>query len=92
MTKPRPEPPLFPTYVDAARLCAELCISRDTMDRWLKAGRIPRPKAGKGKRLWKWAEVEARIDGRQKSAPVSRDLGQEIEEYARASIQGPAHR
>jgi hypothetical protein len=77
-----------PTYVDAERLCFELSISQDTLARWMADGRIPSPVpgTGTGKRLWKWKAVEARIDGKSQSGPVSADrLGQEIENAARAA-------
>lgn len=94
-----------PSYVDADRLCFELSISADTLDRWVKAGRLPAPKTGASsskrrlgrvprgvKRLWSWQEVRDRIDGQARSAQVSHDLGQEIESYARAATQGSSHR
>ena len=100
----------IPAYVDAERLCFELSISPDTMERWLRAGRLPPPKTGappakvkrrkvaperprRGpKRLWSWQEVQGWIDAGPPSAPVSRDLAQEIEAHARAATQGPPHR
>lgn len=106
-----------PSFVDAERLCFELSISADTLERWVHAGVIPPPKVGAPKikragkrrttragapsepirvrgvkRLWDWQQVRDWIDGRGRSAPVSRDLGQEIEDYARAATQGPSHR
>lgn len=78
-----------PTYVDADRLCFELCVSIDTIERMIAAGKFPRPKPGMpGKRLWKWSEVQATIDGKGKSAATSREIGQEIRDYARAAAQG----
>lgn len=98
----------IPAYVDAERLCFELSISADTLERWMKAGRLPPPKTGTApvkrgakrtrlprgpKRLWSWQQVQDWIDGRPRSAPVSHDrLRQEIEDAARANVQGPAHR
>lgn len=81
-----------PTYVDIDRLCFELCICPDTAKQWIKDGRLPPPKPGRGKFLWKWREVEAAIDGITKSAAVSPDIGAEIENYARAATQGPHRR
>lgn len=82
----------IPTYVDADRLCHELCVSIDTIDRMMAIGKFPKPKPGMpGKRLWKWREVEAAIDGTSKVAPVSSNLGEEIAEYAKAAAQG-SHR
>ncbi len=100
----------IPAYVDAERLCFELSTSADTMERWLKAGRLPPPKTGapapktrrrtakperprRGiKRLWSWREVQDWIDTGPKSEPASRDLGQELTDYARAATQGATHR
>ncbi len=53
----------IPPYQDIATLTANLCISERTVDMWTKQGLLPPPKNTGGKRLWKWVEVEAYIDG-----------------------------
>ena len=63
----------IPAYVDIARLCAELCISERTVEAHVKQGLLPSPRMLGGKRLWKWKEVEAMLDGDGKSVPPSAD-------------------
>ena len=53
----------IPAYPDISRLTHELCISERTVDAWVKQGILPPPKNKGGKRLWKWSEVEAYLDG-----------------------------
>lgn len=53
----------IPAYVDKDRLCLELCISQHTVDAWTRQGILPPPRDKGGKRLWKWSEVERRLDG-----------------------------
>jgi predicted DNA-binding transcriptional regulator AlpA len=86
----------MPVYVGMKQLTRALSVSADTIERWIAAGRFPKPKPRIGggrhaKRLWKWCEVEAAIDGTRKPESVSRDLGKEIRDYARAAAQG-SHR
>lgn len=63
----------IPAYVDAARLCQELCISERTADAWTKQGILPPPRQRGGKRLWKWKEVEGRLDGDANGVSLSPD-------------------
>ncbi len=53
----------IPPYQDIATLAHNLCLSERTIDMYVKDGRLPPPKNPGGKRLWKWSEVEAYIDG-----------------------------
>ena len=53
----------IPPYQDITTLTANLCISERTVDMWTKQGILPPPKNKGGKRLWKWTEVEAYLDG-----------------------------
>jgi predicted site-specific integrase-resolvase len=59
MTKPLPYPP---PWQDIATLCAHLCISEGTVDNWVKQGILPAGRMVGGKRMWKWSEVEAKLD------------------------------
>ena len=60
-----------PPYQDAATLAQHLCLSVDTIEKWIAAGKLPRPIDTGGKRLWKWKDVEvamaklAEVDRRQ---------------------------
>jgi hypothetical protein len=62
-----------PAYVDAARLCQELCICERTAEAWARQGILPAPRMRGGKRLWKWKEVEAYLDDGGPAAPPSAD-------------------
>src|SRR5512139_207323 len=53
----------LPPYQDSATLCANLCISANTLEALVKRGELPQPRWLGGKRVWKWVEVEAQIDG-----------------------------
>lgn len=62
-----------PAYVDAARLCQELCISKRTADAWVEQGILPAPIDKGGKRLWKWKKVERALDGDETTVAPSAD-------------------
>lgn len=47
-----------PTWVDMARLCAEICCVPNTVDAWVVKGILPPPRMRGGKSMWKWAEVD----------------------------------
>lgn len=55
--------PYPPPWQDAPTLCAHLCISEGTLDNLVRQGKLPAARWLGGKRVWKWAEVEALIDG-----------------------------
>lgn len=54
--------PYPPPYQDAATLSRNLCVCETTIDSWVKLGLLPPPRLMRGKRLWKWSEVERYID------------------------------
>lgn len=55
-----------PAYVDRETGAAELGISPDTWDQWVKAGRIPPASPGfpAGSPRWRWQDVDARLAGK----------------------------
>jgi hypothetical protein len=69
-----------------SRTCAWLCANLDTSERtieaWVKEGWLPPPRLIKGKRLWKWADVEAYLEGRAGPSLVS---GDELERIRNAA-------
>jgi hypothetical protein len=77
-----PLPARTPAYVSRNVGAAELCISPETWDEWVKTGILPPPRylgtTGKNPR-WKWSEVEARLDrGAEWSPePFFREVGRE---------------
>jgi hypothetical protein len=58
----KPPPGWVPAWVDKARLCFELCLSDTGVDDWVKYGVLPPPRKLRGKLMWKWKEVEARLE------------------------------
>lgn len=54
--------PYPPPWQDVATLCAHICVSEGTLDNWIKSKDFPPARMRGGKRMWKWAEVEAWLD------------------------------
>lgn len=69
--------PYPPPWQDAATLCAHLCISERTIDAWVKDGILPPARMRGGKRMWKWSEVEERMQGEAGIVP-EQDLAQKV--------------
>ena len=60
-----------PPWQDAATLCAHICIGERTLDAWVREGLLPPARLVKGKRMWKWTEVERCLEGDASLAPNS---------------------
>jgi hypothetical protein len=58
-----------PAYVDRETGAAELRISTDTWDQWVKAGRLPPPcdTFPSGTPRWRWEAVDRKLSGRTAS-------------------------
>jgi hypothetical protein len=58
-----------PAYVDRETGAAELRISPDTWDQWVKEGRIPPYCDGfpAGTPRWRWEDVDRKLSGRMAS-------------------------
>ena len=52
-----------PEYVTRQRAAAELCMSDDTFDKYVRAGVLPSPKRRGTLMRWKWSEVVSVLDG-----------------------------
>ncbi len=67
----------IPAWVDKARLAQEICACDATIDNWVKAGVLPPPRKRGGKLMWKWTEVDRRLEegppGVQSSADPQAD-------------------
>lgn len=61
-----------PAYVSRETGAAELQISPDTWDQWVKEGRLPPPCAGfpASTPRWRWQDVDRRLSGRNAEAPA----------------------
>ena len=61
-----------PAYVDRETGAAELLISPDTWDQWVKEGRLPRPcdTFPTGLPRWRWEDVDRRLSGTKAATPV----------------------
>jgi predicted site-specific integrase-resolvase len=68
MTLPYPPP-----YQDRKTLAEHLCLCEDTVEEWVKLGLLPAPRKKRGKRLWKWAEVERYLEPEDNTGAVSSD-------------------
>ncbi len=66
-----------PAYVDRETGAAELLISTDTWDQWVKDGRIPPPSDTfpAGIPRWRWEDVDRKLSGRQMAGPNAAVLG-----------------
>ncbi|MCA6108175.1 helix-turn-helix transcriptional regulator [Bradyrhizobium cenepequi] len=56
-----------PAYVNRETGAAELLISPDTWDQWVKEGRLPPPCDAfpSGAPRWRWADVDRKLSGKQ---------------------------
>lgn len=56
-----------PRYVDRETGAAELRISPDTWDQWVKTGRLPPPAPGfpVESPRWRWEDVDRKLAGRE---------------------------
>ena len=75
MTLPYPPP-----WQDKATLCAHICVCPDTVDTWVKEKILPPPRKKRGKWMWKWAEVDAKLsedDGEAVTAERVRNATQQ---------------
>ena len=52
-----------PEYVTRQRAAAELCMSDDTFDKYVREGVLPSPKRRGKLTRWKWSEIVVAIDG-----------------------------
>jgi predicted site-specific integrase-resolvase len=80
MTLPYPPP-----WQDAPTLCAHLCISESTLDNWIRDGILPPAQKIGGKRMWKWAEVDARLGGDAGIVPDQEQLARRVHNATKAA-------
>lgn len=52
-----------PEYVTRQRAAAELCMSDNTFDKYVREGVLPSPKRRGTLTRWKWAEIVSVLDG-----------------------------
>ena len=65
--------PYPPPYQDIDTLSEHIDLAPRTIEMWVLDGRLPPPKVNKGKRLWKWKEVERYLDGEAGKVSSSAD-------------------
>ena len=66
-------PDFIPPWQDMPTLCAHICASPNTVDKWVKDGILPPPRRKGGKQMWKWSEVDEYL---------SRDGGEQLDPEA----------
>lgn len=61
-----------PAYVDRETGAAELQISPDTWDQWVKDGRLPPAGDGfpNGSPRWRWEDVDRKLSGRDDATDI----------------------
>ena len=74
--------PYPPPWQDVATLCAHLCISDATVENWVRHGILPAPRMIGGKRMWKWSEVEEKLDPKAGIVPEA-DMAKRVFEHAK---------
>lgn len=64
--------PYPPPWQDMPTLCEHICISPNTVDKWVADGTLPPPRKRGGKLMWKWDEVDEYLsNGKSDKAPDS---------------------
>lgn len=79
MTLPYPPP-----WMDISTLCEHVCLCENTVDAWVKAGALPPARLRRGKRMWKWSEVETYLEHGGPDVPLSPDADAIREDTRRA--------
>jgi hypothetical protein len=66
-----------PAYVDRETGAAELLISTDTWDQWVKEGRLPPPcdTFPSGTPRWRWEDVDRKLSGKRTADADAAVLG-----------------
>ena len=79
----------IPPWQDMPTLCAHICVSPPTVDKWVAEGILPPPRARGGKQMWKWDEVDKYLDvGGARSPDAEADR---IRENVRRDMQRSDH-
>lgn len=80
--------PYPPPLQGIATLAAHLDVSENTIDNWVKIGKIPAPKTIGGKRLWVWEEVYRAITGPKETINMLERITNATREAARSKDHG----
>lgn len=79
----------IPPWMDTTTLADNIGLHPNTIDNWVKRGLLPPPRVRGGKRLWKWVEVEAYLEGEQGAVAASAvDMGEAIYNATRKALEG----
>src|SRR5882724_12051308 len=76
-----------PQYVSRETGAAELEISPETWDRWVKSGRLPPPAPGSSPDAprWRWEDVDNRMSGKPVAGTDPVGFWCEVKRYAASS-------
>ena len=79
-------PDFIPPWQDMPTLCAHICATPNTVDKWVVDGILPPPRKKGGKQMWKWAEVDEYL-----SRDGSQSLDPEAERIRNATRKAEGH-
>src|SRR5512139_1423787 len=79
--------PYPPPWMDAPTLCEHICISDATLDNWVRQGILPPCRQVGGKRMWKWSEVQEKLEG-QSSTLSAADLAERVYHATKQAANG----
>jgi hypothetical protein len=75
----------IPAWVDTVHLCAETCLSQDTVDARVRLGLLPAGKRRMGKTMWCcWSDVDSYLEQGAARASILSDVDRVAEATGRA--------
>lgn len=86
-----PDGTTLPRWLDAAALAAHVCIRPDYVARYVRAGKLPKPRHPFGPRQPRWdrEEVDAHMTGRLSSTPHNAAVQALADDIARQARRNP---
>lgn len=81
----------IPPWQDITTLCEHICISKPTVEAWVKDGILPPARMRGGKRMWKWEEVDAWLTNGGESAGLDPEAERVRNGTKRAVERGREH-
>ena len=80
--------PYPPPWQDIETLCAHICVSENTIEKWTRLYGFPAPiTRGGGKRLWQWSKVDAWLADNP-NIEVEPSLAERVSHATREAVNG----